>query len=215
MTSGYLDGFGNREHSTPKIFCEFYLEPEVDQKKTEEAGKIVYTDREWCKMVKKGANGQTTFERVERLRLAHIWPFVEKAYEAWKDGRGMPLDGTPLKSWPQITPGQVLTLESLHIRTVEDLARCEDQALENIGMGARGLRQKARDYLDAGNNLGKVVEEISSVRAQAEAAKSENAELARQLEEMKAQIAALASLRTADDEPARRGPGRPPKDQAA
>ena len=73
--------------------------------------------------------------------------------------------------------------------TVEQLALASDGQLQRVGMGAVGLREKARQYLNRKNRT------------------ESNAELAdtkRQLAELQAQLAELTA-----DAPKRRG--RPPK----
>lgn len=71
--------------------------------------------------------------------------FIERHKETREAG-GV-LDGTPLEQWPGITFRQAALLKSLGIQTVESLAEAHDNALHAIGMGARELRQKAKDYL--------------------------------------------------------------------
>src|SRR4051812_29413973 len=40
-------------------------------------------------------------------------------YERWKKGEEMPLNGTPIKGWPVISPAQMKNLIALNILTVE------------------------------------------------------------------------------------------------
>ena len=102
--------------------------------------------------------------------------------------------GTPLSQWhrdypEEVNKDQIAELNILKFVTVEQLALASDGQLQRVGMGAVGLREKARKYLNRKNRT------------------ESNAELAdtkRQLAELQAQLAELTA-----DAPKRRG--RPPK----
>jgi hypothetical protein len=102
--------------------------------------------------------------------------------------------GTPLSQWhrdypEEVNKDQIAELNILKFVTVEQLALASDGQLQRVGMGAVGLREKARQYLNRKNRT------------------ESNAELAdtkRQLAELQAQLAELTA-----DVPKRRG--RPPK----
>jgi hypothetical protein len=102
--------------------------------------------------------------------------------------------GTPLSQWhrdypEEVNKDQIAELNILKFVTVEQLALASDGQLQRVGMGAVGLREKARQYLNRKNRT------------------ESNAELAdtkRQLAELQAQLAGLTA-----DVPKRRG--RPPK----
>ena len=102
--------------------------------------------------------------------------------------------GTPLSQWhrdypEEVNKDQIAELNILKFVTVEQLALASDGQLQRVDMGAVGLREKARQYLNRKNRT------------------ESNAELAdtkRQLAELQAQLAELTA-----DAPKRRG--RPPK----
>lgn len=102
-----------------------------------------------------------------------------KAYELWKNGQDAPLNGYPIREWGGISPDQREMLLQLTVCTVEDLAAANESTLQRIGMGSRELKQKAQAWLDTSKNVGKVVEQIGAVQV-------ENAELKRQIEELRA-----------------------------
>jgi len=108
-----------------------------------------------------------------------------------------PVIGTPLKQWREEAPeelsvGQMEELQILRFGSVEQLARASDAQLQRIGMGAAGLRERAKAYLDRKNRS------ESSVELE----KTRN-----ELEELKAQMQQLLAARS--DETMKRGPGRP------
>ena len=108
-----------------------------------------------------------------------------------------PIIGTSLKERREDAPeelsvGQMEELQILRFQTVEQLSRASDAQLQRIGMGAAGLRERAKAYLDRKNRS------ESSIELE----KTRN-----ELEELKAQMQQLLAARS--DETMRRGPGRP------
>ena len=88
------------------------------------------------------------------------------AYKAWKDGEELPVDGTPIKGWPILSPAAQKDLINAGIRTVEDLAEIPDQELSIIGTGALSFKQKAKSWLLAASDKGKVAEQLAALATQ-------------------------------------------------
>lgn len=90
-------------------------------------------------------NNQTT-KPVQYVSDIHKerWP---KAYAAFKANEEMALNGTPLEQWPVLRRAQVLQLKSLEFRTVEDIARMGESAIQRIGMGGRELKKMAEVFV--------------------------------------------------------------------
>lgn len=102
--------------------------------------------------------------------------------------------GRPLIDWhkdrpEEINDMQLAELQIMKFQTVEQVATASDSQLQKVGMGAAGLRERARSYLMSVNKT---------------ANKSELDETKRELEELKAQMAAFMAEK--------RGPGRPRKE---
>ena len=100
--------------------------------------------------------------------------------------------GTPLLHWHRENPDelnkdQVAELNILKFVTVEQLALASDGHLQRVGMGAIGLREKARMYLNRKNRMDSTAELDDTKR---------------QLAELQAQMAALTGKKR----------GRPPKE---
>jgi hypothetical protein len=91
-----------------------------------------------------------------------------KAQEAGSD-----LGGTPLKMWPRMDRPTVAMLAAVNIFTVEALAGINDTGLQNLGMGARELREQAKAWLENANDTGG----ISKYIAENETLKDKVAEL--------------------------------------
>jgi len=105
------------------------------------------------------------------------------------------LIGVPLSRWRQERPDdlsevQQAELQILKFQTVEQVATSTDAQLQRIGMGAAGLRERARAYL-TGKNNSEAESKISAQQAE--------------IDELKKQMQAFLGER--------RGPGRPKKEE--
>ena len=112
------------------------------------------------------------------------------AYEAWKEGRELPLSGTPILTWPVASPAQVKQLLDLRIKTVEDLGAANEETINRMGMGGRALKDKAVSWLTAAKSTGKVTEELAALRSELADLKARNATLDKQVERLKGEVAA-------------------------
>lgn len=66
------------------------------------------------------------------------------AYKASKDQR---ISGTPIELLPGIDVGRISSLKSLHIYSIEQMATLSDLAMQQVGIGAQDLRQRAKAFL--------------------------------------------------------------------
>lgn len=180
---------------------------------------------EWLAQMRRDAgNGRLPQEWYER--------YVE-SYERWKRGEEMPLNGTPIKGWPVISPAQMTNLIAIDIRTVEDLAAVNDEGLRRLGMGASSLRDKAKAWLSQAKDKGPLTVENAALKADNQALKTQNEALEARVKELAERLELLqrggfagARDEPQDDTPAgieasdiieaapppqKRGPGRPRK----
>lgn len=82
-----------------------------------------------------------TVTEYDRLRFDRQW----QLYMTEADQ----LEGqTRLQGQPWIDPGMVNHMSVYGIKTVEQLAAVSDSSLQNIGMGARAMRDKAKKFVD-------------------------------------------------------------------
>ena len=92
--------------------------------------------------------------------------YFKTAYKTWKETQEIPVNGTPIKAWPVISPSQAQNILSANIRTIEDLAMANEETLTRIGMGARALKERAVAWLGAANDTGKIAEENAAMKVQ-------------------------------------------------
>jgi hypothetical protein len=112
-----------------------------------------------------------------------------QAYAAWKEGKQLPLNGTPIINWPLLSPSQVQLMQSLHILTVEVLAEANEETIRRLGMGGRTLVQKAREFL-AQTATGKSTEEVVALQAKVEGLEGIVERQAEQINTLMAQLKA-------------------------
>ena len=121
------------------------------------------------------------------------WSQIEPHYEAWRRGHEIPEDGTPLGAWPGVSHDQAEALRKVGLNTVQKIASCPESILSRPPLpNMRELKGQATLWLEG---RGK-------------------ADLERQLEEQRQQIAAMMEM-LAEREPEKRGPGRPRKEAEA
>lgn len=184
----------------------FEQRPVEDREQTIKAGHPVFRDVDYANITMPG--GGLVVDKEVTKELLGEWkigngrkppsPFALTAYDAWKDGREAPVDGTDLKNWPGVTPAQLKTCQAASILTVENLASANADTLRKLGMGAVALKEKAAAYLDSAQG-NKASEEIAAMKV-------EMVELTAAIEKKDRQIEELMEQITAPKKP-----GRPKK----
>ena len=122
---------------------------------------------------------------------AERWPQVwldqlKSGYDAWTRGQTPPESGTPLATWPALSPAQVKNWAQVGLRTIEELAEANEEALSAYGMGARDMKARAILFLE---NAG----DSSALVAKLHAAEAQNAAMQVRLESLEAQLKSLAA----------------------
>ncbi len=128
-----------------------------------------------------------------------LWNFIKPRYEAWKSNQDLPATGTPLAAWNHLTQTQAEVLRVNGVRSVEDVALLTDTHIHRIPIpNLRSIIEAAKKFLES-KDVNKFTSEM--------AAKDE------MIAALTLRVDQLAEM-AADNQP-KRGPGRPPKEQAA
>ncbi len=190
-----------------RFHVNFELRAQEDREASIKAGHPVFKDVEFAIITMPG--GQLVVDKIIDDALLSEWkngsnrkppsPFALTAYQAWKSGLEIPVNGMDLKNWPGITPAQIKMCHGTNIRTVEDLATANEEAKRRMGMGALALINKAKAYLENAES-NKSSEAISSLQVEMEAMKAEIARLKDENGTLRSEL---------EDKPKR---GRPRKD---
>lgn len=164
-----------------RFHVNFELRAVEDRAESMEAGHPVFKDVEYAIITMPG--GQLVVDKVIDEALLYEWkngsnrkppsPFALTAYQAWKDGREIPVNGIDLKNWPGVTPAQIKMCHGTNIYSVEDLAEANDEAKRRMGMGALALINKAKSYLENAED-NKASEAISALQVRLDALEAEN-----------------------------------------
>lgn len=118
-------------------------------------------------------------------------------YKAWKEGREVAQEGTPL----EILLGQTAllhTLKASHIHTVEQLAGLTDGQLNAIPMGGRELRERAKRMLD--------VQSVARDAAKEEARDREMQDMRETIAKLTAQLSGSAAPASENDPVSEKAP---------
>lgn len=172
--------------------------------KVEGAGRPIFDDVEYIHVSSGGDRlniKEQPATRGDKIRFA-------TQYAAFKSGQTEAVSGTPLSEWTLISKSQAEELKHFHIRTVEQLASMPDGNISNVG-NISHLKKQAGDFLALAKG------QAPTIQLRAELEKRDAAMEALQLQ-MKEQAAIIAKLSapTDDAEPAKRGRGRPRKEEA-
>lgn len=140
-------------------------------------------------------------EGAKQERIPQSWlREYRAAYEHYKTTQENPEFGTPIKQWPSATPAQVAVLLNANLRTIEELADANEEAVARIGMGGRALKEKAKAWLDSAKSTGVTAAELDSLRVENGELKTRDAARQEQFEAMERRLAALE--KTPEDEDA-------------
>lgn len=132
---------GDRYAGDDKVFAQFFSKPVQNAKKSDEAGRPIFEDRDYIKIIVPGDKSNIVSRPArdtDKVRFPRQWAAYENQQE-------QPLEGTPLAEWPAITRSQVEELKFMGIHTVEALVSMPDT---NNFMGAASMREKAKVWLE-------------------------------------------------------------------
>jgi hypothetical protein len=117
----------------------------------------------------------------------------KQAYERWLKGEEIPLHGTAIKGWPLSSPAEQQMVLAANIRTVEDLAQANGEAIARIGMKGYELKQKAEAWLKAATDHGKLAGENVALKTKVSMLEQQLAGLEKKM----AEVIAAQSAKTA------------------
>ena len=132
---------------------------EEDRTASIEQGRYVSRDVDYAIVTPAGSK-----DRVERVVAdwflmlagevkAERWPQawldqLRAGYDSWTRGQTPPESGTPLSTWPALSPAQVKNWAQIGLRTIEELAEANEEALSAYGMGSRDMKARAILFLE-------------------------------------------------------------------
>lgn len=180
------------------LYVEFYNENVYMEFLSEQEGRPIYEKQPYIRIYTPGDKTKVVVRKAVTESTGGFPSDVQRFPQQWaafQQGVQAVATGLPLEEWPIMTTGQVKALNSVNIYTVEQLAAVPDSALDSLGHGGRSIRDQA-------------VAKLNGMKDESHNAKilAQNAEMQRQIEELRAMIGAQES----PDAPRR---GRPPKER--
>lgn len=127
-----------------KLHVRFYIEPVYQEAESIIKERKIYADTEFIEIRIPG-DKQTCIQRQVFPADRQRFP---QHYARFKQGLADQTVGTLLSSLPSIPESKIKEYEFFHIKTVEQLADCADNASAAAIMGFAGDKQKARKFLD-------------------------------------------------------------------
>lgn len=126
------------------VWPRFHMVAKLNKKQSDEAGRPMHDQVEWVDVVIAGDRNSQPSHKVTDIDK-HKWP---DEYSAFKNGAKMPVQGTPLSEWNQLSVSQVADLTSIGVLTVDMLADLSDSQIQGYGMGGMQLREKAKAFIE-------------------------------------------------------------------
>jgi len=138
-------GAGTQPHDEDKrLMVTFSHEARLDKTASVEAGRNMYRNVEYV-TIRIPGDKTLSVHRPVNASDKHRFPMQ---YQSFKNLAGEVITGTPLTTWPMITPAQLKELEYFNVRTVEQLAAMADTGAAQM-MGIQKLRRAAQQYISA------------------------------------------------------------------
>lgn len=150
-----------------KVWAEFRMHPVVDGPASKEANRVIKRDVAYVKIIQPGESRLSIYDQPATDADVARFP---RQWDAFKRGQEQGIVGTPLSELFPESPAIVENLKSVSIRTVEQLAGCNDSGAQNIGMGGMQWREKAKAYIahaDKGKGFHELAARLESLELKA------------------------------------------------
>ena len=138
----------------------------------------------------------------DRLKHGYIsqayFDYCKTAFESFKKNQSIPTSGYPLINWKGIDPAIRDRLIGMGLNTVELVSDMNEDAMQYVGMGARGVKDKAKAFLTANATPEKAAVQITNLEKDNARLSDQMSVLQQKLEELlghKKQASELDELR--------------------
>ena len=170
--------FSNTPDADKALAVKFFLKERKDNDRTMAEGRPIFKEVEYIDIRGAGkthamACRPATYQDKQRF---------PKHYAAFKQRIEMPVEGTPLSEWPQISRSQIEEFAFLNIKTVEQMIAMSDTNAMKFH-GGLNLKRKAAEWLEAADG--------TKLIAEKQMLQDENARLKVKQEDTDEKIAAL------------------------
>jgi hypothetical protein len=174
--------FESRTSADKNVYVKFYIRPVIDQSASDEAGRPIYSDKEYIEIRTPGNQTNIVQRPVAEMDRQRF----RQAYAMFKAGEVDQVVGTPLFEAPWITRSQVEELAHLRIRTLEQLSVVGDDVCTKVP-GLFKLKQRAEAMVANAEKQAPFI----ALQQENEALRTELESLREAVKEQSAAIAAL------------------------
>lgn len=189
FTMGDIAG-GQVQQSGGKTIAVFFTEGIRNEVKSTQLGRPVFDAVEMVRLLIPGDPRNSPVSRVSEEHIARF-PGEYKAFRAQEE---FSESGTRIDDWSVLTQAQRYSLKAMNLFTVEQIANLSDEQMQNIGMGARQLRDRAKMFLEV-SEKGAVPERVA---AELEAKDKQVAHLTAQVAQLADRLEAVLRKSGAD-----------------
>lgn len=191
----------------PRPHVRFETRPVEDRAASIDAGRKVYKDIDWVIVTPAGGkdvredHAEAWLAKIEGQSQLGMYDYewakdFRKMYEMYKDGKELPENGTPLRMCTTLfSPAEIQNCLAINVRTLEELASANEEALSRIGMGARALKTRAVEAMKTGEGKESAMK-VEALEIQLAELKQRNADLMNVVQDMKDQMAAMVPAAT-------------------
>lgn len=196
---------GSRPH------VRFETRSAEDRAASIEAGRKVYKDIDWVIVTPAGGkdvredHAESWLSKIEGQAQTGMYDYewardFKKMYEMFKEGKELPENGTPLRMCTTLfTPAEIANCLAVNVRTLEDLAGANEEALGRIGMGARALKTRAVESIKTGEGKESAMK-VEALEIQNADLKQKVTDLMAVVEDMREQMATMVPATRAKKE---------------
>lgn len=180
---------GQESRMDESLFVKFFLRERKDNEKTISEGRPIYKEVEYVEIRvagKRDAQACRPATHADKQRFP-------RHYEAFQQRTELPIEGTPLSEWPQISRSQVEELAFLNVKTVEQLLEVSDTNITQL-QGGYTLKRRAQEWLESASAT-KLIAEKEQLQDRLNDQDSEMAVLKEQMSELLAAQAKPAATK--------------------
>jgi len=169
-----------------QLIVEFENLAIKNEYESQQQNRPIFQEVPYIKIISAGNTKSVVHRRVQLDETGNAPSDPQRFPRQWQqflNKQEQTFDGTPITEWSPLTKSQALELKGINIHTVEHLANVTDAVIDKLGLGGQQLREQARTWLKQADG-GKEVSRLTA----------ENTVLKASVDDLKKQVADLASL---------------------
>jgi hypothetical protein len=125
-----------------RLSATFFLEAVEDPAASAEAGRPIFKEEEWVRIMVPGDKDNIVVRSVRAIDKE----LYAAQYAAFKNRQEQPVVGTPLDKVPFLSKARVLEFQAVGLKTAEQVRDMSDTLAQKF-MDAHGIRKRIGDFL--------------------------------------------------------------------